>query len=110
MSVCLSPGALPREQRALYRSSSTTQEGSARRTDAVSGCLLPQPPLRWLRWGGPDRARVRPPARQEILDLGGRSRPPLAGRPRRDCKVRRRLCKLSSAPHREAGWLHTRGG
>jgi hypothetical protein len=45
--------------------------------------------------GDPNRSRVRPSERQKVLDLGGNPGPALAGRARRDCKVRRGLCKLS---------------
>jgi hypothetical protein len=47
---------------------------------------------------------------KKVLDLRGLAGSSLAGRARRDCKVRGGLCKLSSTPHREAGRLPPRGG
>jgi hypothetical protein len=106
----VSPGALPGEQTALYRGCSTAQESAGRRADPVPGRFPTGASLRRLRRGRSRGARVRPPAGQEVWDLRWHAGSPLAGRARRDCKVRGRLCKLSSTPHRKAGRLCPCGG
>jgi hypothetical protein len=103
-------GALPGEQRALHRRSWTAQQSPSRRTDSVLGCFSTRASLRRLRRERSHRARVRPSSGQEVRDRKRHPRSQLARRPRRDCKVRGRLCKLSSTSHREAGRLHPRGG
>ena len=85
------------------------EEGSATGAIHLPRGLLPQPPVRRLRRERPDRAGVRPPTGQKVRHLIWHTDRNWR-RPRRDCKVRGRLCKLSSTSHRHAGRLHPRGG
>ena len=93
-------GALPGQQAALHRRRRAAEESPSPGEDDLSDRLLPRPSLRRLRRGRSSGAGVRPSARQKIRDLSGHTGAALAGRARRDCKVRRGLCKLSSTPHR----------
>jgi hypothetical protein len=58
----------------------------------------------------PARPRVRPSRIEELRHREGPARPPLAGRPRRDRQMRRRLCKLSSSANGPSGRLRACGG
>jgi len=106
----LSPGALPGKQTALHRRRGPTKESSARREVDLPDGLLPRPSMRRLRRDRSDRARVRSPPGQEVRHCHWDPEPQLERRAWGDCKVWRRLCKLSSSPHRKAGRLPPRGG
>jgi hypothetical protein len=74
--------ALPGSSPAIHQAGAGQKEGDRGRTARLSRRLSTRASLRRLR----------------------------GHRPRRDCKVRGRLCKLSSTPHRSSGWLRSCGG
>jgi hypothetical protein len=103
-------GTLRGQQAEVHRFGAAAQEGHCCRAHRVSRGLSTRASLRGLRRGRSCGAGVRPSSGQEIQHREDLEGPQMADRPRRDGKVRGRLCKLSSAPHRTSGRLHPRGG
>jgi hypothetical protein len=110
MSRGVQAQALSRQPPALHRDGAEAKEGLGRRTHRVCRRVPARASLRRLRGGRPGGPRVRPPQGQEVRHRPRPPRPRLAKRARRDCKVRRGLCKLSPSPHGTPGRLRTRGG
>jgi hypothetical protein len=106
----LQKGALRGKRPALRSGCPCSQASPSGHACDISHRVLPRACLRRLRRDRPARARVRSQERQALQHFDRPEGPQLAERSRRDCQVRRGLCKLSSTPNRPQGSVRTRGG
>jgi hypothetical protein len=110
VSRCVQTRALCGPPHALRRERLTTKTRADCRAHGRPRCVLARATMHRLRRDRPARPRVRPSWAQELQHRQGPSELHLAVRARRDCKVRRGLCKLSSTSNGPAGPIRTRGG
>jgi hypothetical protein len=100
----LPPRALLRQPEAVRRPGTHTQAGARLGADEVSDRVLRGPPMRRLRGGAPDGARVRPPSRHGIQHRVGTAVSQLAVGPRRDRQMRGRSAPIATGAGRCVGW------